>query len=1140
MKANKEKAAAEKRERDRIRQQQATTSASGSAATSLGYASASNSLVSGGIGVGTGAAGMHIGGGSDGDLCLAMGGSGPLGGRSHIEPPKDRNQLAIMRVIRRNLVYAVGLPPSIATEETLRKPEYFGQYGKIAKIVLNRNHNGNGDPRRASASAYVTFVHKEDTLACILALDGFYLDGRNVRASYGTSKYCSAFIKNVRCNNPDCTYLHCMGDTEDTFTKQEIQAGYVTSGRDVLARQQQLAAAQASSSGGGSGSRRKVGGGGPSGTGKAPSNPVFPPPCFDESPKVSSSGFSNMSSSASGGFSGVNQAPLGRSSSAGAGFSAVAAASTSAPPGGSLVGSKVVRSSSMSVSGSVGAQQPPGVVVGAPPTSSVVSGLASSAIGKTSAQTGQEAGAPQTTSEKLARHQEQLRRMYPQNKGTIGSSGSSGAGLPSASSVVGQKKSAGSAGSGHLNLNGSSGAPTTVGGAPMAVSGAGLGSAQASSAPVAATAASVVAGVHHPAGSLSSSNSTSVQPPPHTTLTPLTPLKRPSSRSVPTKGSSAVGTAVGGKSSFVANSASGAANFSSSAVPPSGSGSGVDNVQLPPNLPVPKGLTPAERAALLEQRKEAMAAMARQQREMAMKLTALRSSGGNPVNVGNVGQKNSGGAIPGAVGTASSSPSSSVSSSSGLETTVPSLKTTSTANTDQDVASVGAIGGTVIGSSSPSNAGAVGPGAGSSSIGQRTNGNAFLPAGMGGLRGVTNTGTNTTGPQNSSVIGGPPSSLSLGSIGSVSSVYTGGRGGQLTSRDTVGMSHGSNSLKSNSVGADVFASQTPSNMSTLLGKTVPDSWGANSQTQENRGSAGLFGSSGGLGYNGGGIWGSDNASTAAGSTSVGTPGTVGAGLPSTNIVTGDTSRGTVGRVIGEGTSRHVSAVHGAVGGGNLLGSNPFASSTGSNNSGSSALASMLGIDLPTGSGSLRESTTLWDASPPSQGCIGRPNGSGGVGATPGVIGGQKSGIEPVGGLAIGTRNTVPIGGFSANNHTTQNEGNNNDIALLQSLLPGVHITSGNAHQPAAPSTTSGGIGVVGGGGWDSSRIPTTPSTQQHRASLPVRVGIGGLNIHQQQGSSDTWGGSGLYSSAHGVPGGMGGQNAAQQSQQQEQRQSSIW
>lgn len=146
VKANKEKAAAEKREKERIRQQQAV--AAGVSAT--GYA--------GGSGAGSlGIAGMHIGGGSDGDHALALS-SGT--GRGLLDPPKDRNQLANMRVIRRNLVYAVGLPPNIATEESLRKPEYFGEYGKISKIVINRNHNGNGDPRRASASAYVTFAHK--------------------------------------------------------------------------------------------------------------------------------------------------------------------------------------------------------------------------------------------------------------------------------------------------------------------------------------------------------------------------------------------------------------------------------------------------------------------------------------------------------------------------------------------------------------------------------------------------------------------------------------------------------------------------------------------------------------------------------------------------------------------------------------------------------------------------------------------------------------------------------------------------------------------------------------------------------------------------------------------------------------------
>mmetsp|Transcript_9770 Transcript_9770/g.20271 ORF Transcript_9770/g.20271 Transcript_9770/m.20271 type:complete len:804 (-) Transcript_9770:220-2631(-) len=251
---------------------------------------------------------------------------GLAGGRQvgQMEVPKDRTQLANMRVIRRNLVYAVGLPPNMATEDQLRRAEFFGQYGKIAKIVINRSQTtAGGDSRRASASAYVTLVHKEDTLACILALDGFYMDGRNIRSSYGTSKYCSAFIKNVRCNNPECTYLHQMGHIEDTFTKQEIQAGYVTSGRDVLARQQQIVEQALSAASGAAGStpRRRTGGGGPSSTGKASSNPVFPPPSYDEPAKSSTASLvptpatitkgrsTSTSSSTASGFPSISSAP---------------------------------------------------------------------------------------------------------------------------------------------------------------------------------------------------------------------------------------------------------------------------------------------------------------------------------------------------------------------------------------------------------------------------------------------------------------------------------------------------------------------------------------------------------------------------------------------------------------------------------------------------------------------------------------------------------------------------------------------------------------------------------------------------------------------------------------------------------------
>ena len=126
-----------------------------------------------------------------------------------------------------------------------------------------------------------------------------------------------------------------MGDLEDTFTKQEIQAGYVTSGRDVLARQQQQMAAQQLNGSSGPTARRRIGGGGPSGSGRVSLNPIFPAPCYDEPAKPERSGAISASPSF-----GVSHNALSRSSSLPASSSAsttssncfLSAAATSNPP----------------------------------------------------------------------------------------------------------------------------------------------------------------------------------------------------------------------------------------------------------------------------------------------------------------------------------------------------------------------------------------------------------------------------------------------------------------------------------------------------------------------------------------------------------------------------------------------------------------------------------------------------------------------------------------------------------------------------------------------------------------------------------------------------------------------------------------
>jgi hypothetical protein len=130
--------------------------------------------------------------------------------------------LAGVRVLQRNLLYVVGLAPSIAREEVLKKREYFGRFGRIVKVAVNRKQVHGAD-KLASYSAYVTYKSAKDAADANKAMTGLQVDGRTVRCTFGTTKYCSCFLRNTACNNSSCLYLHEMAAAEDSFSKEDLQ-----------------------------------------------------------------------------------------------------------------------------------------------------------------------------------------------------------------------------------------------------------------------------------------------------------------------------------------------------------------------------------------------------------------------------------------------------------------------------------------------------------------------------------------------------------------------------------------------------------------------------------------------------------------------------------------------------------------------------------------------------------------------------------------------------------------------------------------------------------------------------------------------------------------------------------------------------
>ncbi|KAK9886531.1 hypothetical protein WA026_016805 [Henosepilachna vigintioctopunctata] len=137
---------------------------------------------------------------------------------------ENRKHLASVRVVQRNLVFVVGLPVRLADPELLKKHEYFGKFGKIHKVVINQSTSYAGS-QGPSASAYVTYMKSDDALRAIESVNNIVIDGRLLKSSLGTTKYCSHFMKNQPCPKADCMYLHDFGDPEASFTKEQMHAG---------------------------------------------------------------------------------------------------------------------------------------------------------------------------------------------------------------------------------------------------------------------------------------------------------------------------------------------------------------------------------------------------------------------------------------------------------------------------------------------------------------------------------------------------------------------------------------------------------------------------------------------------------------------------------------------------------------------------------------------------------------------------------------------------------------------------------------------------------------------------------------------------------------------------------------------------
>ncbi|TNJ28820.1 putative Transcriptional repressor NOT4Hp [Giardia muris] len=128
-----------------------------------------------------------------------------------------RSELPHVRVLQTNLVYVTGVTNSLTTDE-LKSPLFFGRYGHITKLVAKPGQYTN----RSTQALYITYTHKESAHECIISATDTYLGGHLLKCSFGTTKFCNAFLENRTCVNRECMFLHEVRPDQVVFTENDM------------------------------------------------------------------------------------------------------------------------------------------------------------------------------------------------------------------------------------------------------------------------------------------------------------------------------------------------------------------------------------------------------------------------------------------------------------------------------------------------------------------------------------------------------------------------------------------------------------------------------------------------------------------------------------------------------------------------------------------------------------------------------------------------------------------------------------------------------------------------------------------------------------------------------------------------------
>lgn len=104
------------------------------------------------------------------------------------------------RIVQEHLLYVIGMPQKLASETLLSSDRFFGQYGNIQKILINKATASKDSAYEGQCAVYIWYEHPIQVAIALKCLNGLRLGGRyTLKCSFGTSKYCLNYLTRGYC-----------------------------------------------------------------------------------------------------------------------------------------------------------------------------------------------------------------------------------------------------------------------------------------------------------------------------------------------------------------------------------------------------------------------------------------------------------------------------------------------------------------------------------------------------------------------------------------------------------------------------------------------------------------------------------------------------------------------------------------------------------------------------------------------------------------------------------------------------------------------------------------------------------------------------------------------------------------------------